>query len=199
MFKIGSKSWLKILKKIMQEYCDNVDGSCVEERNSTIVWNYKNVEEEHGQLCAKELYDQINHLIGPNAPIEIVQGNGFLEVKPVQLKKSTLLSIFLKELSDQVYSKIDFLLYVGADSSDEPVFEYLKQQTKQSTKSQYFSSDCHTNLCILGKKPSKADFYVDEIERLAVLINKLGVETKKRKKNRSYNNLNELTTSNHLV
>ena len=40
---------------------------------------------------------------------------------------------------------------------------------------------------------------VDEIERLAVLINKLGVETKKRKKNRSYNNLNELTSSNHLV
>ena len=59
LFKMSSKSWLKILKKLMQEYCDNVDGSCVEERSSTIVWNYKNVEEEHGQLCAKELYLQI--------------------------------------------------------------------------------------------------------------------------------------------
>jgi len=100
------------------------------------------------------------------------------------VKKSTLMSIFLKELSDQVFSKVDFLLFIGADSSDEPVFEYLKQEIK-SSKSQYFSQDCHTNLCILGKKPSKADFYVDEIEKLAILINKLGLETKKRKKNRS--------------
>lgn len=50
----------------------------------------------------------------------------------------------------------------------------------------------------MGKKPSKADFYVDEIEKLAVLINKLGVETKKRKKNRSYNNLNDLTSNNFV-
>lgn len=56
----------------MQEYCDNVDGSCVEERNSTIVWNYKNAEQEHGGLCAKELFAEITSLIGPNAPIEIV-------------------------------------------------------------------------------------------------------------------------------
>lgn len=143
-------------------------------------------------MCAKELLGQIKHLIGQNAPVEIVQGNGFLEVKPVQLKKSTLLSIFLKELAEQMYSRVDFLLYIGADTSDEPVFEQLKQLTKSSTKSKFFSPDCHTFLCILGKKPSKADFYVDEIEKLAILINKLGIETKKRKKNRSYNNLNEM-------
>lgn len=85
------------------------------------------------------------------------------------------------------------MLYIGADSSDEPVFEYLKKQTNMSGKSQYFSSDCQTNLCILGRKPSKADFYVDEIDKLAILIKQLGSETKKRKKNRSYNNLNELS------
>jgi hypothetical protein len=36
---------------------------------------------------------------------------------------------------------------------------------------------------------------VDEIEKLAILINKLGLETKKRKKNRSYSNLNEIATT----
>lgn len=130
-------------------------------------------------------------MIGPNAPVEIVQGVGFLEVKPVQLKKSNLLKIFLQELSDQAFSKVDFLLYIGADTSDEPVFEYLKNQI-QSSSSQYLSPDCQSFLCILGKKPSKADFYVDEVEKLAVLINKLGVETKKRQKNRSYSNLKEV-------
>ena len=99
--------------------------------------------------------------------------------------------IFLEELSAQAYSKIDFLLYIGADTSDEPVFKFLKQQVNSKT-SKFFSQECHSNLCILGKKPSKADFYVDEIEKLAILISKIGAETKKRKKTRSYSNLNEL-------
>lgn len=72
LFSMSSKIWLQILATVMQEYCDNVDGSIIETRNSTIVWNYKNAETEHGQLCAKELYQHIKNLIGPNAPIEIV-------------------------------------------------------------------------------------------------------------------------------
>ena len=188
MFKMSSRGWLQILAAVMQEYCDNVDGSIVETRNSTIVWNYKNAESEHGSSCAKELYLQIKYLIGPNAPIEIVQGNGFLEVKPKQLKKETLLSIFLQELSEEHFSKVDFLLYIGADTSDEPCFEQLKELTK-APKSKFFQPGCSSFLCILGKKPSKADFYVDEQEKLSLLINKLGQETKKREKNRSYHNL----------
>jgi len=107
------------------------------------------------------------------------------------------LSIFLAELSADTDSKIDFLLYIGADTSDEPVFKYLKGQT-QTKESKFFSTHCHSNLCILGKKPSKADFFVDEIEKLAILINKIGIETKKRKKSRSYSNLNEVTSPVHV-
>lgn len=43
----------------------------VEERESTLVWNYKNAEEEQGAIVAKELYGQIKSLLG-NAPVEIV-------------------------------------------------------------------------------------------------------------------------------
>jgi trehalose-6-phosphatase len=39
----------------MVQYCDNIDGSFVEERSTTIVWNYKNAEEEHGLLAAREM------------------------------------------------------------------------------------------------------------------------------------------------
>ena len=40
----------------MDQYCENIDGAVVEESNCTIVWNYKNAEEEHGNMFAKELY-----------------------------------------------------------------------------------------------------------------------------------------------
>lgn len=35
----------------------------------------------------------------------------------------------MRELKDMAYNKIDYLLYIGADTSDEPVFEYLKRKT----------------------------------------------------------------------
>ena len=160
----------------MDEYCENIDGTEVEERNSTIVWNYKNAEEEHGLAFAKELQDQIKNLIGTNAPVEIVHGYGFLEVKPVQLKKEKLLKYILKEMQEKAYSKIDYLLYVGSDTSDEPVFEYLKRKTKNiiTKKSPYFRPDLKTNLCVLGKKPSYADHYIEE-SSLAILLNKMSI------------------------
>lgn len=48
----------------MYTYAENVDGSVVEERESTLVWNHKNAEEEHGSMAAKELYAQIKAILG---------------------------------------------------------------------------------------------------------------------------------------
>jgi hypothetical protein len=42
-------------------------------------------------MFAKELSMQIQQLLGNNSPVEIVQGNGFLEVKPKKIKKKKLL------------------------------------------------------------------------------------------------------------
>ena len=64
--------------------------------------------------------------------MEIVQGNGYVEVKPKKLKKKKLLKRFLREIHNEGYNpttyhffKIDYMLYIGADTSSEPVFEYL--------------------------------------------------------------------------
>ena len=48
----------------MEEYCDNIDGTVVEERSCTVVWNYKNAEEEHGSKSANILAQQIQHMLG---------------------------------------------------------------------------------------------------------------------------------------
>ena len=45
----------------MEEYCLNIEGANVEERSCTVVWNYKNVEEEHGSKFANELAKQLEH------------------------------------------------------------------------------------------------------------------------------------------
>ena len=43
------------VKQIMAAYCDNIDGATVQEQSCTVMWNYKNAEEEHGCKFANEL------------------------------------------------------------------------------------------------------------------------------------------------
>jgi trehalose 6-phosphate synthase/phosphatase len=55
LISLANKVWLNSIQEIMQSYANNIDGSTVEERESTLVWNYKNAEEEQGNMAVKEL------------------------------------------------------------------------------------------------------------------------------------------------
>ena len=67
--------------------------------------------------------------------------------------------MFLEKISNN--SLIDFVFYLGNDSSDEKVYEFLKSQ-KVATK--YLSPGCAKYICTLEKKPSEADYYIEEVE-----------------------------------
>jgi len=115
--------WMPRVRRHMERYCDNIDGSFIEERQSCIRFNYKNAEAEHGTMFIHDL----NHIIrkaiqGTNT--EIIYGSGFIEVKPTEIKKHLLVELLLQKISRN--SKIDYLFYLGYDSSDEPVYELLK-------------------------------------------------------------------------
>lgn len=58
-----------------------------------------------------------------------------------------------------VTNKIDYLLYLGADTGNESVYNFLL--SKRSSEL-YFTKDTHHKyICTLGKKPSSALYYVD--------------------------------------
>ncbi len=57
LMHLSNKVWLGLVQDVMNNYTENVDGSFVEERESTLVWNYKNAEEEQGSMVVKELYN----------------------------------------------------------------------------------------------------------------------------------------------
>ena len=115
----------------MQGYTDNIDGSFIEERESCIIWNYKNTEQEHATMFIHDLYNTIRRVLEkqlrqhPTLQMpEIVSGNGYLEVKPSGVKKKKLVQILLEKIAKA--KMIDFLFYLGNEPEDEPVFEFLK-------------------------------------------------------------------------
>jgi hypothetical protein len=59
-----------------------------------------------------------------------------------------------------------------------------------STK--YLSPGCAKYICTLEKKPSEADYYIEEVEQVSPLLEKLYNSTRRKKKNRSYSDITVL-------
>jgi trehalose 6-phosphate synthase/phosphatase len=181
--------WFNSVYEVMRTYTENVDGAVVEERESTLVWNYKNAEEEHGSMVVGELYALIKQILG-NSPVEIIQGKGYIEVKPIKLKKHKLLKLLFQKIS--ATTKIDYLLYVGADTGNETVYQFLKQKRADA----YFTREHPKRfICTLGKKPSGAQYYIDDVEEVKFMMSRLKATIQKRKRNRSYADLRDLQST----
>ena len=98
-----------------------------------------------------------------------------------------MVKLLLEKVS--IHSKIDFLFYLGNDSSDEKVFEFLKSD---KANHRYFHAECSKYICVLEKKPSEADFYIEDLDQVRPLLEKLQTATRKRKKIRSFADLTVL-------
>ena len=104
----------------MRGYKDKTDGSYIEEKESSILWNYENTDFEFGQLQAKELQNYIQNVF-EHLPIEVIQGNRQVIVVPKDLNKQRLIRVLIeKEITkcrseDQKDFDIDFILCIGDD------------------------------------------------------------------------------------
>ena len=70
----------------MMAYKNKTEGSFIEEKESSIIWNFKNTDFEFGQMQAKELRQQIVDVF-QNFPIEIIETKFSIMVVPLELKK----------------------------------------------------------------------------------------------------------------
>lgn len=78
--------WIESVKEIMQTYTEKNDGPFIEQRESMILWNYRDTDAEFGNWQAKELTSHLEHVFC-NLAIEVVHNKKQLEVAPIQLKK----------------------------------------------------------------------------------------------------------------
>lgn len=89
LLKTSDFCWIESVKEIMQTYTEKTDVAYIEEKETMIVWNYKDSDPEFGNWQAKELTSHLEHVFC-NLPIEIVQGKRQLEVIHNQVKKVSL-------------------------------------------------------------------------------------------------------------
>ena len=176
-------SWMHIARNIMEVYSSRTHGTYIEQKESALIWQYREADPEFGQMQSKELED---HLAGVlrGYPVEVLHGEnnpmqgGYVEVRPENMDKGVFLADLLKRMEES-NAVPDMVLCLGDDASDEFMFNVLEEYVeKHPEKSKsYFA-------CTVGKKPSTAQTFLNDTTEVHHLINSLGKVS--RLNNRAY-------------
>ena len=98
--------------------------------------------------------------------LKIVNGKGYLEIIGKNIHKGYFVGYKIKEYIKN-RKALDFILCIGDDTSDEKMFNYLlkkKENIKKYCKKVKFYG------ITVGKKPSKAQFYLEKPKNVQELI-----------------------------
>lgn len=113
----------------------------------------------------------------------MVTAKGHFEIKPRRVNKGFFISHIIKqEFNDNRHP--DFIFALGDSTSDEEMFKYLSSVYGQLT---YFKDNIKVFPCTIGRKPSSANYYLNEINEVLeslenlVQANSLTKEGKARK------------------
>ncbi len=112
--------WKEEVRPILEVYADRTPGSFVEEKDFSLVWQYRRSDSRLGELRAREL---VAHLEGltTNLNLQVLEGSKVVEVKNAGVNKGRAA---LKWLSEGNY---DFVLAVGDDWTDEDTFNAIPE------------------------------------------------------------------------
>merc|ERR1712054_98802 len=161
----------------MEVYSSRTHGTYIEQKESALIWQYREADPEFGQMQSKELED---HLAGVlrGYPVEVLHGEnnpmqgGYVEVRPENMDKGVFLADLLKRMEES-NAVPDMVLCLGDDASDEFMFnvvgEYVEKHPDKAKS--YFA-------CTVGKKPSTAQTFLNDTSEVHRLIESLGKVSK---------------------
>ncbi len=174
---IADDSWKESAKIVMDIFVQRTHGTYIEQKGNALIWQFSDADPEFGFLQSKELEDHLRSILATH-PIEIIRGggvaDGYIEVRPAGASKGLFLDHVLSTLKAQNIEP-DFIMTVGDDSSDEPMFERVGLLVQDQPHVNAFS-------VTVGKKPTAAKAYVDDsnavLELLSALVKSLQREKK---------------------
>jgi len=117
-----SGEWKEEIRPIMELYADRTPGSFVEEKDFSLVWQYRRSDSRLGDLRARELVAHMEGLT-TNLNLQVLEGSKVVEVKNAGVNKGRAALRWVAEYNP------DFILAIGDDWTDEDTFKALPDST----------------------------------------------------------------------
>ena len=166
--------WRKSCVKIIEPYTQRCEGSFLEIKEFSVVWQYSECDQELGKAFASVITSELQVAL-KNKDVKILNGKGFVEVIALGINKGYFVSYIIKEKIKQ-QKPPDFILCIGDDASDEKMFKFLKLKQKEIKN---FNQKAKLISITVGKKPSEANYYATNVKEVQELINKLTLKLAK--------------------
>lgn len=156
--------WKQIAEPVMKLYTETTDGSTIEDRETAMVWCYEDADPDFGSCQAKELLDHLESVLA-NEPVTVKRGQSIVEAKPQGVSKGLVAKRLLSTMQEREMIP-DFVLCIGDDRSDEDMFEVIISSIAGSS----IAPNAEVFACTVGRKPSKAKYYLDDTVEIARLM-----------------------------
>ncbi|XWS68973.1 hypothetical protein CRYUN_Cryun04dG0139700 [Craigia yunnanensis] len=163
--------WKKIVEPVMSLYREATDGSSIQTKESALVWHHQDADPDFGSCQAKELLDHLEDVLA-NEPAVVKRGRHIVEVKPQGVSKGLVAEKVLLRMVNGGKPP-DFVMCVGDDKSDEDMFHSIL--TSVSNPSLPVAPEIFA--CTVGRKPSKAKYYLDDAADVVKLLQGLATAT----------------------
>lgn len=143
-------SWKKKIQPVLNDYVDRCNGSMIENKYASIVWHYRNADEDIATLRINELKDDLSEILKSEPKLFVLEGDKVLEVKSILYDKGTLASSLINK------GNYDFILALGDDSTDEDLFKVIPDY------------GCTIKV---GNKPSNARYNIKNQSQIFQILN----------------------------
>jgi trehalose 6-phosphate synthase/phosphatase len=110
--------WKEDIMPILNTYTDRTPGTFIEEKSFSLVWHYRKVPKDLGELRASELVNNLGYLTRDRG-LQLLPGSKIIEVKNIEVNKG---KATLHHLYKQDY---DFIMAIGDDHTDEDTFKAM--------------------------------------------------------------------------
>jgi trehalose 6-phosphate synthase/phosphatase len=167
-----NQPWKEPARMVMDIFTQRTHGTYVEAKGNALIWQYRDADPEFGYLQSREIEEHLTAVLVGFA-VEVIRGgsvsDGYIEVRPRGVSKGLFLKHALeslKVLARGQDDKVEFVLAVGDDASDEPMFEQINSLLGSGSNIQAFG-------VTVGKKPTAAMSYVDDSAAVLELLNTL--------------------------
>jgi trehalose 6-phosphate synthase/phosphatase len=162
--------WREMSLRIIQNYVERTDGSFIEEKGCSIVFQHREADPDYGALQAKELASHLENLLMQHMnECEVSTGLGYVEVKPRGMGKGAAVLSLLKGIV-AAKGPVDMIFAAGDDVSDEEMFRALHVLKTEQQCLTVSKENLTVISCTIGQKPSDADYFVSDYSPFTTLL-----------------------------
>lgn len=193
-FKFDWRPVRDVVDPILKVYCTRTNGSVLRYMEQRIAWNFRSTDPEWGLLQANSLQSDLEDVLRDHSAVNIIRKKGLLEIVPEGLNKGVVARHILNQDALINRGHPDFLFCIGDDTTDESMFksiyDYYAERSEESVhgraamKPTTLASDTppashegslhHLFTCTVGKKPSHAHLYLNNVDDVEELLFTLG-------------------------